>query len=240
MAAHAMGWGRCEHAPYGLFGDNPRLGVAMFLKVLAVADAINHGEKAGGGEGGEDAVPAAGCQVDALCAVGEKGAGGRLGIKGDDDEEGVPGHRDEGLAAVGVTLDQIEGVGQAVGLGLEDRDAGAGIREVEFGAVVVAFAEAGIDQAEITRRLQHIAEGGEGGLGQGFGLQSAHDWALRLGRAAGGCLTPCPATGAAHFTDYRPPDDIPSVHRRVGYLGTEKAVRQAGRKRRGRAVWRDG
>ena len=103
---------RNECAPYGLFGDNPRLCVVMFLKVLAVADAVDHGEKAGGGERGEDAVPAAGCQVDALCAVGEKGAGFAVRIGGGDDEKGVLRHGNEGLGAEGVTFDHREGVGQ--------------------------------------------------------------------------------------------------------------------------------
>ena len=62
----------------------------------------------------------------------------------------------------GVAFDQVEVVGQRAGLGLEDRDPGAGIAEIKPGAVVVALAEPGIDQAEVARGVQHLAEGGEG------------------------------------------------------------------------------
>ena len=47
------GVGDWAGGPWGAsFGDNPRLGVVMFLEIGVVADAVDHGEQAGGGEGG--------------------------------------------------------------------------------------------------------------------------------------------------------------------------------------------
>ena len=123
-------------------------------------------------------MPGAAVQVDALCAIGEEGAGFCGGIGGGDDEEGVLRHGDEGLGAFRVTLDQCEGVGEGSWLGLEDRDAGAGGGEIEPGAVVVAAAMAFVDQPVLAAGIEHIAEGGEGGGGEGFGGDGACHGAL--------------------------------------------------------------
>ena len=143
----------------------------MFLDVRCGADPVDHGEKTGGMQRGQDAMPCAAMQVDALRAIGEEGAGGGFWACGHDDKEGMVRHRDEGLRAVGVAFDQIKAVGQSAGFGLEDRQARAAIcAEVQRGAIMVPLAEACIDQAEVARGLQNIAEGSEGGGGEGFGL----------------------------------------------------------------------
>ena len=69
--------------------DDPWGGVVVFFKVRGLGDAVDHGEKAGGGKRGQHAVPCATVQVDALRAVGEEGAGFVGGAGGGDDEEGV-------------------------------------------------------------------------------------------------------------------------------------------------------
>ena len=114
-------------------------------------------------------------------------------------------------------LDQIKRIGQGTRFGLEDRDSGATLwPEVKPGAVMVALAEAGIDEAEIAGCIEHIAEGGERRGRKGACVQ---DHGLRPGQAA----------GARGFTPLALP---------VGYLGTDEGVIAAPRMHRGRAIGR--
>jgi hypothetical protein len=194
----------------------------VFLEVWIIGDAVDDCEKAGRVQRGQHAVPCATVQIDALRAVGEEGAGFIGGAGGSDDEEGVFGHRDEGLAAKGVTFDQSEGVGQAAGFGLEDRDAGAGASrftaEIWCGAVVVAAAVAIIDQAEIASGVKDVAEGGEGLGSEEFGLDGVcHAICSALGRHPGVFH---PRTPAEYFC--------------------EKEITQGDQTRRGRAGVRGG
>lgn len=94
------------------------------------------------------------------------------------------GHRDKGLAALGVALDQIKGVGQGARLGLKDRNAGLGPARIHLRQIVVALAKAIVDQPELSRCLQHIAEGGKGLGCQGLGCDSVH--LGRVAKAGGG------------------------------------------------------
>ena len=147
----------------------------MFLQVVRRADPVDHGKQAGCVQGRQDAVPSAAVQIDALGTIGQKGA--RLArraaeVRGDDDQKRVFGHWQKGLGAVGVPFDQIKGIGQRARLGLKDRNAGAGVApdpeaHVDAGAVVVALALALIDQPKIAGGVQHVAEGGEAGGGEG-------------------------------------------------------------------------
>ena len=72
-------------------------------------------------------------------------------------------------------LHHVEPVGERAGDGVEDRDPGAARAEVEPGAVVEAAAEALVDEA-VGRagRVEHVAEGGEGFGGEGFGRDAPH------------------------------------------------------------------
>ena len=101
--------------------DRPRLGVTVLFEVRGGPDTVDHGKEAGVVKRCQHAVPGATVQIDALRAVCQERARLCLRIGRDDDEEGVLGHRDEGLGAFGVTLDQVEDVRQRAGLGVEDR-----------------------------------------------------------------------------------------------------------------------
>jgi hypothetical protein len=97
-------------------------------------------------------------QIDTLRAIGDEGAGFGGGARRHDHKEGVLMHGQEGLAAFGVAFDQVECVGKLAGFGVEDRDAGfAIVAGVDAGAVVVAFAQACVDQPKITCCVKNIA-----------------------------------------------------------------------------------
>ncbi len=83
-------------------------------------------------------------------------------------------HRNETLAAVGVSFHEVQRVGQGTGLGVENADARAPLREIEARAVVVAAAHPGVDEpVRRARNLQHVAERGEGRGRQGPGQDRA-------------------------------------------------------------------
>ena len=112
-------------------------------------------------------MPDAAQKVDALSRRGQEGArraGPAAFVGRDDDEEGVLRHRQEGLAALGVALDQVEVIGQDARLGVEDRDAGAPGPEIEPRPVVVALAEPVVDRPVIAGRVEDVAEPGAQGV----------------------------------------------------------------------------
>ena len=84
----------------------------MLLKVGRGADPVDHGKEPGRGEWREHPVPGAPVQVDPLRAIGEESqrtAGPAALVGRDDDQEGLLVQRQEGLAALGVTLDHPHG-----------------------------------------------------------------------------------------------------------------------------------
>ena len=105
--------------------DGPGLRIAVFFKVLCGADPVENGEEARAVKGRKDAMPSATVQVDALRAIGQKGAGGCVGGGGHNDQEWFFSHRQEGLRAFGVALDQIKGIRERSGFGVKDREARA-------------------------------------------------------------------------------------------------------------------
>ena len=136
-------------------------------------------------------------QVDALRAIGQEGArpaGGALFVGGDDHQERGLGHRHKGLRSQRVPLDQIKGVGQRPGNGIEDRKPRATIGNVDQGAVMETGAETGVDHP-VGRAggVQDIAKGGEGMGGQRFSRNLIHSGCTALADGAGVFHPPSPA-----------------------------------------------
>ena len=138
-------------------------------------------------------------QVDALRAIGQEGArpaGGALFVGGDDHQKRGLGHRHKGLRSQRVPLDQIKGVGQRPGNGIEDRKPRAAIGNVDPGAVMETGAETRIDHpVGCAGGFQDIAEGGEGMGGQRFSGNLHHDGCTAWVDGAGVFHPPSPANG---------------------------------------------
>ena len=145
----------------------------MLFEIRAGSDPVHHCEKSGGVERGQDPVPRISVKVDGLRTVRDKCADVNwraVVVAGDNDQERVFRHGYEGLRAIGVPFHKVQHVGQFAGFSFEDRHARAAAVEFERGEVVVPLAFALIDRFRVHRICRkHIAEGGEGIAGQGFG-----------------------------------------------------------------------
>ena len=127
-------------------------------------------------------VPDAGGVVDALAGLGEEGAEvgrlNRVARRRDDDQEGRGLERHEGLRAERMLLHHrdCQRHGQRAGAEDVDQHMPAFRRHIDAGEVVEAGRRAVID-LEMPRaiRLDHVAEGGEGGARQRLDREgSAH------------------------------------------------------------------
>lgn len=134
---------------------------AVIIQILPNPYAVYHGKKPRRVQWRKNAVPCARVQVDALRAVCDKRLRWRFGVFGDDDKEGILRHGDKRLRSQRMAFDQIEGVRQAAGLGVENADAGLPTRKVDFRAVMKALTQASVDQAKITCCIKDIAKWGE-------------------------------------------------------------------------------
>ena len=138
----------------------------VLLQIGAVANPVHHGEQAGCLERGEHAVPSASVIVHALRSVRQEGFG-RTGtspnVGSDNDEKRVLRHGQEGLAALRMTLEQVQLVGKGAGLRVEKAEARPSAGEIQPRDVVVPTALALVyDQVGLARHFQDITEGGEG------------------------------------------------------------------------------
>ena len=156
----------------------------MLFEVGAGADPVHNREKSWCMERSEDPVPCVSVKVDGLRTISDESAdvgGCAAHVVGNDNQERVFGHRNEGLSAVRVAFHHIERVGQCARFGLKDRHACAAFCEVEFCEVVVPLAFALIDRFWLCRiRCQHIAVKGESVTGQGFGGDGHRNLGWRL------------------------------------------------------------
>ena len=101
-------------------------------------------------------------------AEGQRGAGRAVLIGGDDHEERVEGHGQEGLRAQRMAFDHVEPVGQVPRVGAEEADPGAAVHEIERGHVVEPTTEALVDDlVRIAFGRQNLAKGREGLRRQG-------------------------------------------------------------------------
>src|SRR5690606_17938623 len=108
-----------------------------FLKVVALAAAVDDEEILGFSDRGQHAMPCAASVVHALARTGEEGLRRARSVRrigADDDEEGPLLKRHEGLAAERMALDHGKRKRKIVGLAARNRYQDAGVVADHFGA----------------------------------------------------------------------------------------------------------
>src|SRR6056297_1952227 len=168
----------CASGSVSTRNDLERRRKPVFFQIRPRADAVYDGEEARGGEGGQHSVPGSPVVVYGLTGADDERqwpAGRSFIVGGHGDEEGLPGHRHEALAAVGVPLHEVKPVGQGAWHGVEQADARPAVPEIEPGAVVIAPAETFVDDP--VRRsggIEKVAERREGPGADRLGDDAGH------------------------------------------------------------------
>ena len=136
----------------------------MFFQIGGISDPVDHGKKPRSSQGCEHPVPCSPVKVNALPRRRQKSQRPRMDGFRHDDKEWVLGHRQESLAPLRMSFQQVEGVGETARFGVEKADASASVpSEIQFGTVVKAPAFARVDNlVGCPYGVEHIAEGDEG------------------------------------------------------------------------------